>query len=83
MPVEIKTAIVEESKTLIKDKDTTTMKESVKWYTSKKFWLGVASIVTAVITAIFPVPTTASSAIIAGIGALNIMIMSLDGTLTK
>jgi hypothetical protein len=54
-----------------------------KWYISKKFWLGITSIVVAVVTAIFPVPTTASSAILAGIGALNIMIMSLDGTLTK
>jgi hypothetical protein len=81
--VEINKDIVENAKADAKAADTVTVKESPKWYLSKKLWLGVIAIITAVITPLFPVPTPVYNAIIGGFGALNILILSLDGSLTR
>lgn len=51
---------------------------SKPWYKSKTIWLGVLSVVTAVVSTLTDLNPTITSAILAGVGAAAIAIRATD-----
>jgi uncharacterized membrane protein HdeD (DUF308 family) len=48
------------------------------WYKSKTVWLGILSVVAAVVTAFTPLAPLATSGILAGVGAINVWLRTMD-----
>ena len=53
-------------------------RQAKPWYKSKTVWIGILSIVAAVVTAFTPAAPLATSGILAGVGAINVWLRTTD-----
>jgi len=56
----------------------TSSRQTKAWYKSKTVWLGILSIVAAVVTAFTPAAPIATAGILAGVGAINVWLRTTD-----